>query len=195
MCFPALQLLAAGHLHKAWRRSASRHKSAGDPRSYSHNHKFCDLGSCWPRRAAVWPGRRQPQTHKHTHTVHPHTRFAPCTPCRYAVGLGALLFGPVADKFGRRVTLLGATLATVGLSVACHYAATIESEWRGSLSCTVYVHCSQAACACTDIFFSEACCGISTLPCGPTSPRPQNPTKQPHTTHHTQHTTHTTPQC
>ncbi|GBF93358.1 MFS multidrug resistance [Raphidocelis subcapitata] len=44
----------------------------------------------------------------------------------YTLALGALFFGPVADRFGRRVTLLGSTAAFTALSVACMLAPTIE---------------------------------------------------------------------
>jgi MFS family permease len=44
----------------------------------------------------------------------------------YAVGLGALLFGPAADRFGRRWTLAGSTALFVGLSLACMFAPSIQ---------------------------------------------------------------------
>jgi MFS family permease len=60
----------------------------------------------------------------------------------YSVGLGALLFGPAADRFGRRGTLLGSTLAFAALSAGCMFAPSIQggprrrrgrahAAWRG----------------------------------------------------------------
>jgi MFS family permease len=44
------------------------------------------------------------------------------------VGLGALLFGPTADKFGRRITLLGSTALFTALSLVTVFSKNIGSE-------------------------------------------------------------------
>ena len=46
----------------------------------------------------------------------------------YCVGAGALFAGPVADRFGRKRTLLGATLLNGALSVACMFPPSVEGE-------------------------------------------------------------------
>ncbi|KIZ03910.1 Bicyclomycin resistance protein [Monoraphidium neglectum] len=43
----------------------------------------------------------------------------------YMVGLGALLFGPTADKFGRRITLLGSTALFTALSLVTVFSKNI----------------------------------------------------------------------
>lgn len=43
----------------------------------------------------------------------------------FLVGVGALLWGPVIDRFGRRPTLWAASAAFVGFSVACYFATNI----------------------------------------------------------------------
>ena len=43
-----------------------------------------------------------------------------------AVALGALVWGPIADRFGRRLVLWSASAAFVASSVVCVFAKSIE---------------------------------------------------------------------
>ncbi len=69
----------------------------------------------------------------------------------YAVGLGALLLGPTADRFGRRVTLSGATLLFVALSLVCVFAPNINGGQR--CACWLAVPC----CLVWEARLSSAC--------------------------------------
>ncbi len=100
-------------------------------------------GSETPNRCVLPQPQTPPPPLPSNRPVSATNQTPPHQPLRFVVGLSALFWGPFADRYGRRRTLLIASAAFTGISIGCIFAPTIERE-SNNLGCNI---CSkQRAC-------------------------------------------------